>query len=528
LRAPGDILLVSCYETGHQPAALASATAFLRRAGYQPACLDLAVEPLDEAARARLGRARLVAVSTPMHTALALGLEVARRVRRENPGAHLCFFGLYAALAERLLLDGGATALADSVLGAEAEAALVALAGALEAGEAAPVAARESARERRPPRLPLVAPDRSALPALDRYARLEIGGERRLAGHVEATRGCKHRCRHCPIPPVYDGRFFAVPLDVVREDARAQIAAGARHIDFGDPDFLNGPKHALAVARALHAEHPDVTFSFTAKVEHLLRHRSLLPELAGLGCLFIVSAFESLSDRVLEILDKGHTAREAHEALLVARAAGISLRPTFVPFTPWSTLEDYLAICRFIRDHRLEEEVDPVQLTIRLLLPPGSLLLEHPEMKPHLGPLDERGLSYRWASIVCSRRWRSWPRRPPAGTNAAARTKSNSPPSPSRASTRSPPGRPACASRAPVCRPASPRRRGSPSRGFAERNRRGASWAPSRAGARAYSGDDRRATGSSGAMVNASCACAARSACSTAAGVPARAKMNPR
>jgi len=269
----------------------------------------------------------------------------------------------------------------------------VALAAALEAG--APSAA--AARAPRPARLALLPPDRSALPALDRYAQLAIGGERRLAGHVEATRGCKHRCRHCPIPPVWDGRFVAVPAEVVLEDARRQIAAGARHIDFGDPDFLNGPTHALRIARALHAEHPGVTFSFTAKVEHILRNRALFPELRALGCVFVISAVESLSDHVLRILDKGHTARDVPEALAVVRDVGISLRPTLVAFTPWTSRGDYLALCRFIEDHRLEDEVDPVQLSIRLLVPPGSLLAGVPEMAAHLGALDDEGLTYRWS-----------------------------------------------------------------------------------------------------------------------------------
>ena len=239
-------------------------------------------------------------------------------------------------------------------------------------------------------------PDRGALPALGKYARLAIAGEQRTAGHVETTRGCKHLCRHCPIPPVYEGRFYAVPADIVLADARAQIAAGARHIDFGDPDFLNGPQHALRIAQALHAEHPAVTFSFTAKVEHIVAQRALIPELAAAGALFVVSAVESLSDRVLGALAKGHTAADVPRALEIVRAAGLSLRPTFVAFTPWTTLDDYLNLCRFIRAHALEEEVDPVQLSLRLLVPPGSALLSAPDIAPFLGPLDAEALSYRW------------------------------------------------------------------------------------------------------------------------------------
>ena len=123
-------------------------------------------------------------------------------------------------------------------------------------------------------------------------------------GYLEASRGCNHLCRHCPIPPVYGGRFFVVPQDVVLADARRRVDAGAAHLTLGDPDFLNGPRHAVAVARALHAAFPDVSFDFTAKVEHLLKHRALLPELRALGCAFVVSAAESLSDTVLAHLER--------------------------------------------------------------------------------------------------------------------------------------------------------------------------------------------------------------------------------
>jgi hypothetical protein len=195
---------------------------------------------------------------------------------------------------------------------------------------------------------------------------------------------------------VYNGRFFVVPPEVVLADVRQLVAAGARHITFGDPDFLNGPRHALRVARALHAEFPDVTFDFTAKVEHLVRHRALLPEFAALGCLFVVSAVESLNDTVLAHLGKGHTRRDVFTALEAVRSAGIALRPTWVPFTPWAGLGDYREMLDFVEAEGLVDHVDSVQYSLRLLVPPGSLLAGSPAMRPYLGPLVECDFSYAW------------------------------------------------------------------------------------------------------------------------------------
>ncbi|HUS64263.1 MAG TPA: CUAEP/CCAEP-tail radical SAM protein, partial [Kofleriaceae bacterium] len=383
LRAPGEILLLSTYELGHQPMGLALPLGFLAEAGFQPAAQDLTVESLDEA---RVRAARFVGLSVPMHTALRLAMRVARRVRALNPSAHLCFYGLYAPLHREHLLGAGA----DSVLGGELERELVALVTRLDAGDAA-----------EPPpitldRLRFALPLRDRLPPLSRYARLLTPTGERVAGYVEATRGCLHRCRHCPIPVVYEGRFFVVQAETVLADIRRQVAAGAGHITFGDPDFLNGPEHTMAIVRAMHAEHPALTFDLTAKIEHLLRHRARLAELRALGCLFIVSAVESLSPRVLEILDKGHTRADVDRALDFVSAAGITLRPSLVPFTPWTTLADYQEQLDWIAARGIIDHLDPVHLAIRLLIPPGSLLAAHPATLPHLGALDADGLTYRW------------------------------------------------------------------------------------------------------------------------------------
>jgi radical SAM superfamily enzyme YgiQ (UPF0313 family) len=382
------VLLVSCYELGHQPAGLAVPLGFLRRAGLSAEAIDISVQGFDEA-RARA--ARFVGVSVPMHTALRLGHRIAEQVRRINPDCHICFYGMYATLNADYLLD----TVADSVIGGEVEEELVALVKAVAAGE---FSNGEEARERAA--LPVLArldfplPERGELATLERYARLAVDGQERLAGYTEASRGCLHHCTHCPIPPVYGGRFFVIPQEVVMADVRQQVAAGARHITFGDPDFLNGPTHALRLARQLHAEFPDLTFDFTAKIEHLLKHRALLPELAQAGCLFVVSAVESLSDTVLAHLDKGHTRADVDEALELLSEAGITLRPSFVAFTPWTTLDDYLELLEFVESRNLIDHVDPVQFSIRLLVPPGSLLLN--EAAPWLGPLNQQAFTYEW------------------------------------------------------------------------------------------------------------------------------------
>ena len=382
-------LLISTYDLGRQPFALASAATWLRDAGVEAACNDLDLERLDEdAAR----QAELVAIHLPMHTATRLAAELLPRLRSLNPAAHICCFGLYAPLNEAFLKSRGA----DSCIGGEFEGPLARLAESLRDGNPAESGLGESGVSLA--RQTFRVPRREGLPALERYARLRVApGEERIVGTTEATRGCKHLCRHCPIVPVYKGAFRVVGREVVLEDIRRQVAAGAQHITFADPDFLNGPAHGMAIARALHGEFPGLTYDVTIKVEHLLRHAELLPELRETGALIVTSAFESTEDTVLERLDKRHTRADLFRAVDLVRGAGLNLNPTFVPFTPWSTAAGYLDLLNFLAASGLMDATAPVQLAIRLLIPAHSELLTLPETRALVGAFDEETLAYPWA-----------------------------------------------------------------------------------------------------------------------------------
>src|SRR5215212_2429086 len=375
------VLLVSTYELGHQPLHVASPAAALRRAGHEVRCVDLSVERWDLAA---VEWAQAVAFSVPMHTAMRLAMRAARAVREARRELPICFYGLYAPVSRDLTLGS----VADRLIAGEYEPALVAWASSLDGGLTVDLG-----------RYGFEAPARDLLPPLERYAHLALGGEERLVGYVEASHGCVHRCRHCPVPPVYDGRIRIVGADTVLGDIASLVELGARHITFGDPDFLNGRRHSLRVAQAMHERFPDLTFDCTTKVEHILRDAQLWPALAEAGCLFVVSAFESVNDDILERLYKGHTTKEAARAIALLREHGIEIRPSWMPFTPWTTTGDVVEILDFVAEHDLVGNVDPVQYTIRLLLPEGSLLLERPDMRPHLGGYDAERLSYRWTPI---------------------------------------------------------------------------------------------------------------------------------
>src|SRR6266404_3743808 len=396
------IVLISTYELGRQPFGLASPAAWLRRRGHEVTCLDLTRQELDALA---VGSAELIAIYLPMHTATRLACKLIPSLRVQNPGAHICCYGLYAPMNAEYLRS----LWVGTILGGEFEGGMVRLAERLSCAEkndkifpqglkhleagrsmSEPFEAQDklklrppSATEKKPQgsedsalryrggdalkrtpttfvgtqvepivsleRLEFEVPDRTGLAPIAQYAHLVVpGGGYRVVGSTEASRGCKHLCRHCPIAPVYNGVFRIVAQDVVLADVRQQVAAGAQHISFGDPDFFNGIRHAMELVEAFHREFPGVTYDVTIKIEHLRKQEQHLARLRDTGCLFVISAVESVNEEILERLDKGHTREDFLYVARKFRELGMTLHPTFVPFTPWTTMEGYLELLRVL------------------------------------------------------------------------------------------------------------------------------------------------------------------------------------
>ncbi|MGA8143257.1 MAG: CUAEP/CCAEP-tail radical SAM protein [Candidatus Acidiferrales bacterium] len=394
-----NVVLISTYELGRQPFGLASPAAWLRAGGATVTCCDLSRETLPEDVVRAAG---LIAFYVPMHTATRLAAALVPALRELNPRAHVCFYGLYAPVNEAYLRELGV----GTILGGEFEEGLRSLAERLggigaKDSNAASGASGDGDKQAEPvvslSRQKFLTPDRSGMVLLEQYARLVMpGGEKRTVGYTEASRGCKHLCRHCPIVPVYNGTFRVVEREVVLADIRQQVAAGAEHITFGDPDFFNGVGHAMPLVEELHREFPRLTYDVTIKVEHLLKHSDCVARLRATGCLFVTSAIESVDDAVLGKFEKNHTRPDFLRAVELFREAGLALQPTFVPFTPWTTLEGYCELLAVLREQELVENVAPIQLAIRLLIPAGSRLLELEEIRRGVGDFDEAALVYPW------------------------------------------------------------------------------------------------------------------------------------
>jgi radical SAM superfamily enzyme YgiQ (UPF0313 family) len=419
------IVLISTYELGRQPFGLASPAAWLRKRGHDVASFDLARQEMDEGV---VRAAELIAIYLPMHTATRLAAKLIPSLRVQNPAAHLCCYGLYAPMNADYLRGLGVA----TILGGEFEGGLTALAATLAPTDRnidgvfperlgpsehhpgrsdrkvrpltpseAQTAQVKGFAQKQPmialERLDFEVPDRAGMPPLEKYAHLIVPGDGyRVVGSTEASRGCKHLCRHCPIVPVYQGVFRIVSREVVMADVRQQVAAGAQHISFGDPDFFNGIRHALELVAAFHSEFPEITYDVTIKIEHLRKYAQHLTTLRDTGCRFVISAVESVDDAILQRLDKGHTREDFLHVARTFRSLGMTLHPTFVAFTPWTTVDGYVDLLGVLAAEDLIENVAPIQLGIRLLIPEGSRLLELEEVRKGVGPFEAESLVYPW------------------------------------------------------------------------------------------------------------------------------------
>jgi radical SAM superfamily enzyme YgiQ (UPF0313 family) len=384
------IVLISTYELGHQPFGLTSAAAWLKRAGAEVTCQDATVQHLDEAL---LAEADLIGYYVPMHTATRIAAQFIPTIKALNPRAHVVCLGLYAPMNAAYLRKLGV----EAIFGGEFEEGLVAYYRDLAVdchdlyAQSEPIISLA--------RQDFILPDRHTLPHLSKYAYLirTDGQCPRVGGYTEASRGCKHHCRHCPVAPVYGGQFRLVQSEIVIEDIAQQVESGAGHITFGDPDFFNGPGHAIPIVEKVHQLWPHLTYDVTIKIEHLLKYQRWLPLLRDTGCAFVTSAVESMDDGVLEIFAKGHTREDFFKVAALFKEAGLVLQPTLVTFNPWTTLSGYLDLMQTIAQLDLVEHIAPIQWGVRLLIPAGSLLLDRAEVQSVVGEFDEAALAYRWA-----------------------------------------------------------------------------------------------------------------------------------
>jgi len=365
------VLLLSTYDLGHR----SQLGALLRGALGAALSVRACDSEGDELQRA-IEDAAAVIVHAPMLTGALLARDVLEEHRRSLAARRVILVGSYAST---LALSLGTQAPPNLAVIDREDPVLVR--AAIDGTPPPPRGGRRLYDGRRATARPITN---------DRH--LEHAGTIATTGYVETTIGCRHRCRHCPIAGAWNGRLVTLDVASILEDINEQVAKGAAHISFGDADFLSAPRHALGVLEEAHARHPGVSFDVTIKISELAAEPKLALRLQELGVLFVISAVETLRDDILERLGKGHCRSDVYAVRDALFEAGVGMHPTFIPFTPWSRLEDVVDILAFVWSSHLEDVVEPVQYGIELLVPATSLL----QPDPAFGGFDPRALGHTW------------------------------------------------------------------------------------------------------------------------------------
>jgi hypothetical protein len=178
------------------------------------------------------------------------------------------------------------------------------------------------------------------------------------------------------VVPVYQGKFRVVPVATVIADIAQQVALGAAHISFGDPGFSQRPDPCAEGRRGPARAVPRSELGRDDQGRAPARSCQVVA--ASEAVRSVVHRHRGRIGRRHDPdkLAKGHSHADFETALAQCRALGIALAPTFVPFTPWTTLVGYRELLATLLKLQLVEAVPPVQLAIRLLVPQGSYLLQ--------------------------------------------------------------------------------------------------------------------------------------------------------
>ncbi|MGH3913166.1 MAG: radical SAM protein [Pseudonocardiaceae bacterium] len=382
-----SVLVVSSFEAELQPLAAACAAAAVRDAGAEVRAWDAHLAP--DAAPA--GDDGVVLLSVQQFEGLQRGLDLVPQLRPR--ARNLVAFGQYAQLNARAFLEAGV----DGVLLDEPERCAKELATTAVDGQAlstCPGMLTGSSVTPKGPRqrLSWSVPARDLFPDLVHYPahHTTLG----LMGNLELSRGCHHRCTYCSVFGAYDGGIVPIEIEPVVADAIALADEGIRHFCFIDAEFFNSRRLGLqAIERITDAVGP-CTIEFTTRVDHILDYVPELERLRDLGLARITTAMEFPSDRMLRIFDKGIGLADLENCIATAHQLGITLNPTFIPFSPWVDYDELLGFEDWLVRTGLAATTHPTSLQTRLLLFKGSPLLRSPWISDI--PLTDAGFHFEW------------------------------------------------------------------------------------------------------------------------------------
>ena len=180
--------------------------------------------------------------------------------------------------------------------------------------------------------------------------------------YVKISDGCDRFCTYCTIPYIR-GRYRSFPLDDVRADVAAQVAAGAREIvliaqdtgrwgaDFDEPSSL------AALVAALAEEFPQTWFRIMYIQPEGLSDE-LLDAVAAHDnvCDYFDIPLQHINDRVLKAMNRRGDSALIKERIntIRSRFPEAVIRTSLIVGFPGETEEEFDELYRFLDEYKLE------------------------------------------------------------------------------------------------------------------------------------------------------------------------------
>lgn len=315
----------------------------------------------------------------------AIRAELIPLLRRNAPDATIVIGGSAVNIAPQLVLDYVG---ADCALSGEGEVSLPQLLSALEGTAPLPAGIHFPENGRTSPALrALIArsPAASSMtgsgfaraPALPTTSETWRWTDWRSYAHLGATyplqtkRGCALRCSYCVYNDL-EGRAYRLrsPESIIAEieEARAQ---GVDRFEFVDSTFNIPKRHSLAVCEAISRRRLDVKLS-TMGLNPRNVDDELVDAMLRAGFDNVMCSAESASNRVLESMAKGYTAKHVARTAAALRAGGLPTYWFFLLGAPGETMETVTETLDFCAEHIPQHHVVLFATGLRIL--PGTPL----------------------------------------------------------------------------------------------------------------------------------------------------------
>jgi radical SAM superfamily enzyme YgiQ (UPF0313 family) len=197
-------------------------------------------------------------------------------------------------------------------------------------------------------------PDRTLLD-VKRYG--SVLSKQGLVTTMITSRGCPHKCTFCKLNFQKTlQRTAANTLEEFRRIARL----GIREVEVYDDTFTWSPRRVREVCEGLIAESIDVEWAVRDRVANA--RADLLDDMYRAGCRRVHYGIESGSDRVLDLMKKNITTRQARRAVELAKDAGMTVLTYFMFGNLGETLDDM----RRTIDFALELDADYCEFSITI------------------------------------------------------------------------------------------------------------------------------------------------------------------